>query len=299
MSNLNGTVWTFNDVPVLPNLNVDEGMYMWMTGISESNQDLPIIQLYDATSIWGLYIYDDRIVYEPSNGVPSITAYTTSGGWTNSNYKTITFIDEPAFINDGEDLEGNTIDFMDWFEANATRQAITYLTTDIELGSIADVIRTKTGGSAGLEFPDDFVSAIGNLADTSNATATAADIKSGKTAYANGVKLSGSYNPVIAEVSSVSETMKQKLYNNITTGTTYSFTIPSKYLATSVSVTSITGTNSFVDSSYFNTPTTTTKTVAGLTFIDKVQLKAKKNATVQSGSYYLIIGLSITGLSIT
>ena len=38
-----------------------------------------------------------------------------------------------------------------------------YLTTDIELTSIANAVRTKGGTSAQLEFPTGFVSAIGNL----------------------------------------------------------------------------------------------------------------------------------------
>lgn len=38
-----------------------------------------------------------------------------------------------------------------------------YLVTDTELTSIADAIRTKGGTSASLEFPTDFVSAIGNI----------------------------------------------------------------------------------------------------------------------------------------
>ena len=38
-----------------------------------------------------------------------------------------------------------------------------YLVTDTELTSIADAIRTKGGTSASLEFPTEFVSAIGNI----------------------------------------------------------------------------------------------------------------------------------------
>ena len=39
-----------------------------------------------------------------------------------------------------------------------------YLVTDTELTDIADAIRTKGGTSASLEFPDDFISAIGDIA---------------------------------------------------------------------------------------------------------------------------------------
>ena len=66
-----------------------------------------------------------------------------------------------------------------------------YSVTDTQLTGIADAIRAKTGGTAQLSFPDDFVSEIGTLTDTSDVNATAEYIHINKTAYVNGEKLTG------------------------------------------------------------------------------------------------------------
>lgn len=72
-----------------------------------------------------------------------------------------------------------------------------YTTTDTELTSIANAIRTKGGTSAQLEYPTGFVSAINAIAisggdDTSDATLNSgSQMLSGVTAYSNGVKYTG------------------------------------------------------------------------------------------------------------
>ena len=71
-----------------------------------------------------------------------------------------------------------------------------YLTTDTELTSVANAIRTKGGTSAQLVYPAGFVSAIEGIStgtDVSDTTATAGDVLSGKYFYTSaGTKTQGS-----------------------------------------------------------------------------------------------------------
>lgn len=73
--------------------------------------------------------------------------------------------------------------------------AIDYLTTDQEIASIANAIRTKGGTSSSLVYPDGFVSAIEAIStgtDVSDTTATAGTVRSGYYFYtADGTKTQG------------------------------------------------------------------------------------------------------------
>lgn len=67
-----------------------------------------------------------------------------------------------------------------------------YLASSIDLVKIADAIRSKTGGTSSLSFPDEYVSGIESLTNTNDATATDLDVLENKTAYSKGRKLYGS-----------------------------------------------------------------------------------------------------------
>lgn len=101
-----------------------------------------------ANSDFGTFV----ILYYDNNEVAGYDPGT--GGvyeFDNEAYRKLTFDTPP------------TGDLLTWLQANATRQVVEYLATDIDLKKVANAIRAKSGTTAKLSFPDGFVQAINSI----------------------------------------------------------------------------------------------------------------------------------------
>ena len=99
-------------------------------------------------------VYDGSVFsLQYGNNEIAIFAPGVSSGYEfyNEAYRKLTFDTPP------------TGDLLTWLQANATRQVVEYLTTDIDLIKVANAIRAKSGTTAKLSFPDGFALAISNI----------------------------------------------------------------------------------------------------------------------------------------
>ena len=178
VTTLVGTTWTINsnaDIKTACSTTVSGFLHNGIASFISNGNTYSSMETYPGKTTDSVK-YDSTIVYET--------------GWKDDAYRTVEIL--RVKVADETNL-------IAWFEANAVQQlptVIDYLTTDTELTSIANAIRTKGGTSASLTYPAGFVSAIQAIStgtDVSDTTATASDVLSGKYFYtSNGTKTQGS-----------------------------------------------------------------------------------------------------------
>lgn len=171
----------------------------------------------------GIEIADDGATalflnyYRNNNTIQQPAALDYSSGeaqfyWNAPAYKTLEFDTAP------------TGELLAWLTKNADKQSDTeYLTRKSELTLVANAIRSKTGSTAQISFPDGYVTEISTLTNTSADTVTADKLLEGVTAHdKSGKQITGT----IGELAGLAYTG-----GAITTpGSGGSYSIPASYI---------------------------------------------------------------------
>lgn len=129
----------------------------------------------------------------------SIPVYNSSKtpAWSRQIYRTIVFTEIPSSI------------ILSWLNNNATRVVNEFLTTDVDLSTVANAIRNKTGGTAEIAYPNGYVTEINKLTNTSTDTVSAATLVKGQTAHnSSGNKITGTMpelNSLTYDTSSITD----------------------------------------------------------------------------------------------
>lgn len=137
MTNLNGTIWQFND-----EISIDKSFTVCKLGYTR-----PIIQVINTEdNLYGISMdneYDNSLGYKLDSG-QTTSFYNENDGWYSDVYKTIKFIYEPDTFT-----SITKADFIIWLQNNATELPSSYyITNNISLNGIADAIRNKLGWEA-------------------------------------------------------------------------------------------------------------------------------------------------------
>ena len=202
---LAGTTWTMNtDAEIMT-----AAYARYFSGVTSfvSNGNT-----YSQITAYAVGKYGAGVKYNSTPIWINESGITPGDYWVSDAYRTIT-------INTISSYE---TELETWLNSNAVQQVETveYLTTNQELTTIANAIRTKGGTSASLVYPTGFVSAINSIStgtDVSDTTATASDVRTGKYFYtANGTKTQG--------------TIQDQAAQTITPGTTDQTIASGKYL---------------------------------------------------------------------
>nr|DAR10620.1 MAG TPA: hypothetical protein [Caudoviricetes sp.] len=162
--------------------------------------------------------------------------------------------------------------------------ATEYLTTDIDLKKVADGIRSRTGKTTPLAFPDGYVTEISTLTNTSDATVTAGDMASGVVAYGASGKVTGTLTKV---EEGTSQSVRADKVKEMSTAIFMHGTVPVNVIFKEKS-----GLNIFANRSEFGNATAA-DVAAGKTFTSAAGLKVVGTAEGSSGSSFE--GASLSG----
>lgn len=136
----------------------------------------------------------------------SIPVYNSSKtpAWSRQIYRTIVFTEIPSSI------------ILSWLNNNATRVVNEFLTTDVDLSTVANAIRNKTGGTAEIAYPNGYVTEINKLTNTSTDTVSAATLVKGQTAHnSSGNKITGTMpelNSLTYDTSNITDSNKYFIF---------------------------------------------------------------------------------------
>lgn len=151
ITDLTGTYWIIDK---LPKYGDGQAPYLGSKSITFINDNDTYYGLLQTQEAYYEVVLNYKTASSGSNYIKVFDGRQYDG-WDDTVYQDI-------YITGGTDVtNSDLISFLETYATEGTQ--IDYLTTDRELNSVANAIRTKGGTSAGLVYPNGFITAIQNL----------------------------------------------------------------------------------------------------------------------------------------